>query len=102
RRVAELPSPAEDVGEGMARGLHRQSLPAARSHRYVKVDRVGGNPIHRTLSPPEAAADDADVRAIVIRDLRNIGGLYFLVSGRGHFQRRWQVRPQLKSVHPAS
>ena len=99
--VAELRVAREDIGERMPRGLDREGLPLARRDRHIEVDRVGRDPVHGALRPPEAPADDANVGAVVVGDRGNLGRLHLLIAGRRHLQRRRQVRPQLEPVHPA-
>ena len=50
---------------------------------------------------PETAADDAHVRAVVVGDLGNFGGLHFLIARRGHLERGGQIGPELEAVHAA-
>ena len=76
-------------------------LRLAGRHRDVEVDRVGGDAVDRAGLAPEIAADDADVRAVVVGDLRDVGGLHFLVARRGHLERRREIGPQLEAVHAA-
>src|SRR2546427_5414127 len=42
------------------------------------------------------------MRAIIVRDLRDIQRLHFLVARRSHLERGRKIRPQLKSMHPPS
>src|SRR5262245_35089962 len=46
-------------------------------------------------------ADEADMRTVVVRDLRNVGRSDFLIPWRRHFERSGKVRPELKAVHSA-
>ncbi len=85
----------------MASGLDRQSLPLARRHRYIQVDRVGGNAIHGAALSPKISADDPNVGTVVVRDLRDVRSFHLLVARRCHFERRRKVGPQLEAVHPA-
>jgi hypothetical protein len=66
RRVAELSASSENIGESVARRFHRQSLFPARSNRYVEVNRIGSNSIHRAFLSPEASADYSYVSAVVV------------------------------------
>jgi hypothetical protein len=47
------------------------------------------------------AAHQPNLRPVVVCDLRDVGRLHFLVARRRHLERRWQVGPQLESMHPA-
>jgi hypothetical protein len=85
----------------MPRRLHRQGLPAAWSHRDIQIHRVGGDSIHGTGLPPKFAANHAHVGAVVVRDLRDVGGLHLLVTRRRHFERGRKVGPQLEAMHAA-
>ena len=100
-RVAELAAPGEHIGESMTCGLDRQCLPAAGSYGHVEVNRIGSNPIHRPGLPPEASADNANVSAVIVFELRNVRRFHLLITRSSHLQRRWKVAPKLESVHPA-
>ena len=86
----------------MASRLHRQSFSLARRYRHIQINRIRCDSIHRPALPPKFPAHNSHVRAIVIRNLRNLSGLYFLIPRRGHLQRRRKIRPQLKSMHSPS
>src|ERR1700691_1278798 len=96
--IAKLSAPREYVGEGVACGLHREGLPAARSHRHIQAHRVRRDAIHGTGLTPKLAANHAHVRAVVVRDFRNLGGLHLLVTRRSHFERGWEVGPKLEAM----
>ena len=51
--------------------------------------------------PQKLAADDAHLRAVVVRDIGNVGRLHFLITRRGHLERGRQIGPQLEAVHAA-
>src|SRR5712691_8510403 len=102
RCVAEAPTPLEDVREGVPRRLDGQSLGEARRDPHVEVAWVGGDALDGTGLPPEAAADDAHPRPVVVHNLRDVAPHDVLVAGIGHLERCGEVRPQLESVHPAA
>jgi len=85
----------------MPRRFNRKSLAFSRRHRNIKIDRVGRNSIHRPLLTPKTAADNPHMRAVVVGQLGDFAGFHFLISRCGHLQRRGQVRPKLKPMHPA-
>ncbi len=45
--VAKFAGAREDVGEGVARGLYRQSFPAAGGYGNVDIDGIGGDAFRR-------------------------------------------------------
>ena len=100
RRVPEVAVSLEHIGEGVARGLHRQALPLARRHPDVEVARVGRHAVHRAGLAPEAPADDPHRGAVVIGHLGDVLGHDVLVARRRHLQLRGQVGPELEAVHP--
>src|SRR5579883_906205 len=65
----------------------------------IQIARVGRNPIDGSALAPEFTADDPNGGAVVIGNLRDLGGRNILVARRGHLQRRRQVGPQLEAVH---
>src|SRR6266851_485143 len=102
RGVAELSASGENIGEGMPSRFHRQGLSLAGRHRDVEIDWFGGDSIHGTSLSPETSADDSHMSAIIVRDLRDIQRFNFLVARRSHLERRREICPQLKSMHPPS
>ena len=68
--VAEFCRAREHVGERMARRLDGQSFSLAGRHGNVKINGVGGDAVDRAGLSPEFSADQANVRAIVVRDHR--------------------------------
>src|SRR4029077_135737 len=83
----------------MAGVFHRQSLAAARRDRDIYICRIGSDAFHRAFLTPEVSADQPYMRAVVVRDLRDLPRLYFLVTRRSHLERRRQIRPELESMH---
>ena len=75
RGVAELSRAREHVGERVPRGLDRQGLSLARRHGHVEINGIGGDAVHRAGLTPEFSADEANVRAIVVRDVREFPSL---------------------------
>src|SRR4029077_16681130 len=73
----------------------------ARGYGDIDVHRIGGDAVNGTALAPETAADQTDVRGVVVGDLRNVPLFYFLIAGRGHFLRGGKIGPQLKAVHAA-
>ena len=99
--VAERARAREDVRERVPGGVHRQPFALARRDRHIDVSRIGRHAFHGPSLPPEVSHDHPHPRPVVVHDLgyglrRNV-----LIPGRGHFQRRRQIRPELEAVHPA-
>src|SRR6516165_6505328 len=92
-RIAELARAREDVRERVARCLDWQRLPFAGAHRHVEIDRIGRDSVHWASLAPEGAADDADMGAVIVDDLWDFSGLYFLIARLRHLERRRQVGP---------
>jgi sugar fermentation stimulation protein A len=69
RGVAERARTLEHVGEGVARRPRPAASCAAGRHRDVEIARIGGDAVDRAALPPELAADDPHVRAVVVDDL---------------------------------
>src|SRR5205814_10426162 len=99
-RVTEVPTPCENIGKRMARGLDWQSFPPAWWHRNIEIDRVRGDPVYGSLLAPESSTNDAHAGPIVIFDQRNVRRLHLLIARWCHFQRRRKIRPKLKTMHP--
>src|ERR1700692_1825006 len=80
RSVAERARAGEYIGKGVARGLNLEPLFLARSNRDIKIVRVGGNTLYRSTLSPEFAADDANVRSVIVGDLGNRAGRNILIA----------------------
>ena len=100
-RVAEGPDPPNTYAKAWRAGLDRQRFSFARRNRDIEIGRVGRNALDRPGLSPEMAAHQPNMRAVVVGDLGDVGGLDFLVAGLRHLERRGQIGPQLESVHPA-
>src|SRR6185437_6214524 len=100
RSIAKLARTLEDVSEGVPRSLNLQRLAFACRHEYIDVIRVGGNAFHRSRLSPEASDNHADLCAVIVGHLGNLARRNVLITRVGHLQVRWQVRPQLKAMHP--
>ncbi len=85
--VAKFAGAGEDVGEGVAGGLDGQSFPAAGGYGNVHIHGIGGDAFDRAALAPETAADQADVRAIVVGDFGNFRRFHFLIARRRHLER---------------
>jgi hypothetical protein len=77
----------------------RQRLSCAWWNRDIDIGRIGRDTLHRPGLPPESPADQADVRAVIVGDHRDVRRLHLLVARLGHFERRRQIRPELKAMH---
>src|ERR1700686_1829113 len=84
RSVAECAGTGERIGKCIARGLNFEPLFLGRSNRDIKVARVGGYPFYRSTLSPEFAADDANVRSVIVGDLGNRAGRNILIARVGH------------------
>src|SRR5215472_18135446 len=85
----------------MTAHLDGKRLSLARSNRYIQVNGVGGDPVHWTGLAPKGSADHADVGTVIVNDFGNVESFHFLVSRRGHLERRWKIGPKLESMHPS-
>src|SRR3984957_10837758 len=85
----------------MASCLDRKRLSMARGHRHVEIDRVRGDAVHWARLSPECSADEADVRAVVIREVGNVLRFHALIARRRHLERAGKIGPELKAVHSA-
>src|SRR5262245_44347059 len=83
----------------MALRLHRKRLSCAGRHRHIEVNGISGDSLDQALGAPEGSAYDAGFRSIVLADLGNVRGLYLLITGCRHLERRGEICPQLESVH---
>src|SRR6185437_11096136 len=86
-RIAECARSLEDVREGVARRAHRERPALPRRDRDVQIARLRGDAVHRTRLPPEAAADDAHLRSIIIGHLGYRGRRDVLVARMRHLER---------------
>ena len=101
RRVAEGAAALEDVREGVAARVDGQPRDAPRGHGDVQVARLRRHALHRPRLPPEAPADHAHRRAVVVGHGGDRRRGDVLVARRGHLERGRQIGPQLEAVHPA-
>src|SRR5579859_500095 len=97
--VAEFAGACEYVSEGVAGGLDGKRFAAAGRDGDVNVDGIGGDAVDGAALAPETAADQADVGAVVIGNLRDVRLFDFLIARRGHFLRRGKIGPELEAVH---
>src|SRR5262249_48816154 len=97
--AAEGARAGKHVRERVSRALDREPLGASRRHPDVQIPRVGRYTLDGSALAPELAADDANARSVVVDDFRDVLGGDVLIPRRSHFERRRQVRPQLKAVH---
>src|SRR5215467_14485875 len=86
----------------MPRGLDGERFAAAWRHRNVKIARLGRDAVHGAAFAAKLPANNPHAGPVVIADLGNLRCRNILVSGRRHFEPRWQVCPQLEAVHPAA
>src|SRR5689334_9047763 len=86
----------------MACVLHGQRLSAPRSNRDIYISGIRCDAFHRALLSPEAATHQAHMRAVIVSDLRDLGGFHLLVTRRGPLERRGQIGPELEAVHASS
>src|SRR2546425_8729857 len=86
----------------MARRLDRQGLSHARRDPHVEIARIRRDAFDGAGLAPEAAADDAHARAVVVHDFRDVARQDVLVAWMSHLERSGEVRPQLEAVHPAA
>src|SRR5262245_32834150 len=82
--------------------VDRNARASAWRHRHVEVPRIRRDTFDGPSLSSEVAAHDAHTRAVVVDDLRDVGGADILIARRGHLERRGQIGPELKAVHPAS
>src|ERR1700722_17268351 len=82
--IAEFSRARKNVSEGMAGGFDGGRFSLSRRDRHVQIDWVGGNSIDGAGLAPEGSADDANVGAVVIGDLRDVASFHFLITGRRH------------------
>src|SRR3989454_2474759 len=86
----------------MARRLDRQGLSHARRDPHVEIARIGRDAFDGAGLAPEAAADDAHTRAVVVHDFRDVARQDVLVAWMTHLERSGEVRPQLRSEEHTS
>src|SRR2546423_6878190 len=101
RGVAKRSRSGKHIREGVTGAIHRQSLSLSGRHRHVQVARVGGDTFDRSALAPELAADDANLRAVVVGDVGDVLRRDVLITRNGHLQPGWQIGPELKAVHAA-
>src|SRR5262245_53166235 len=85
----------------MTRGLNRKASATPGRHGDIEIHWLGRNARNRAVLTQERSADDARLRSVIILDDRNLTRFVFLITWRGHLERSWKVRPQLKTVHAA-
>src|SRR5216684_6841397 len=71
---------SKSMSDRMTCRLHRKSLSLAGRNRHIEIDRIRGDAVHRAGLPPEIAADDSHVSAVVIREIRYLTSLHFLIT----------------------
>src|ERR1700688_4429841 len=71
RSVAGCAGTGEHIGKCIARGLNCEPLFLGRSNLDIKVAPLGAYPFSRPTLSPEFAADDANVRSVIVGDLGN-------------------------------
>src|SRR5262249_29186090 len=99
RSITEFSCSGKNVGEGVPSRFDGQGLSFTGRKRYIEINRIGSDAFDRALFPPETAADNSRVRAVIVGDFRDLRCFHFLVARAGHFQEGRKIAPQLESVH---
>jgi len=74
-------------------------LSESRRHGHIDIDGSVATPSTGPVFPPEFSADQAHLRAVIVRDNGNIRRLDPLIARRRHLERARKDSPQLESVH---
>jgi hypothetical protein len=102
RSVAKNATALKDVRERMASGFDGKPLTYARWYGHIEILDIGGYALYRPRLTPEVSANDTCASSIVIDDYWNVARRDVLIPRIGHFQRRWEICPELKPMHAAA